>query len=56
MKRPVLKTYNAPKVVKTRESFMITVEVNDLELVFSTDYKYTSASKTEVYAGEEGII
>lgn len=56
MIRPVLEAYKAPKTVKTRETFRVTMTVQDLELVYGTDYKYASASKTEAYAGEEGII
>lgn len=55
MTRPVLKTYQSPKTVKAREAFVITMTVEDLELIFSSDKKY-AAENAELCAGEEGII
>lgn len=42
--------------VTTKEVFTITVDAQDVEIVFGTDYKYARASGYEAYAGEEGVI
>lgn len=42
--------------VTTKETFTITVDAQDVEIVFGSDYKYARASGHEVYAGEEGVI
>ncbi len=42
--------------VTTKETFTITVEAQDVEIVFGTDYKYVRSSGYELYAGEEGVI
>lgn len=42
--------------VTVKESFTITVDALDVEIVFGADYKYARASGYEIYAGEEGVI
>ncbi len=42
--------------VTAKEAFTITIDAQDVEIVFGTDYKYARASGYEVYAGEEGVI
>lgn len=39
-----------------REAFTITVEAQDVEVVFGTDPKYARQSGYEIYAGEEGVV
>lgn len=56
MMRPVLKTYSAPKQANARQTFTVTLTVEDLELIYGTEDKYASAANTELYTGEEGII
>ena len=58
MNRPELQSCTlTPNPSKTRATLTVTIGVEDVEIVFGTDYKYANSSgNEEIYAGEEGII
>lgn len=57
MKRIEVKSMTLSKnPVTVKEAFTLTVDAQDVEIVFGTDYKYARASGYEIYAGEEGVI
>ncbi len=58
MNRPELKSVSiAPSPANARAVLAVTLGVEDVEIIFSTDHKYAGPpGKEEVYAGEEGII
>lgn len=57
MKRIEVKSMTLSKnPVTVKEAFTLTVDAQDVEIVFGTDYKYARAYGYEIYAGEEGVI
>lgn len=58
MTRPDLKACSiTPSPAVTKTVLTVLVEINDIEIVFSTEKKYAKSSgKEEIYAGEEGLI
>ena len=43
-----------PNPANARTALTVTIDVEDIEIVFSTEYYY--AGNNEIYAGEEGVI
>ncbi len=57
MNRPELKVCTiSPNPVTTKATLAVTISVDDVEIIFGTDYKYARHSESEVYAGEDGIM
>ena len=58
MNRPEMNTCSiTPNPAKSRATLTVSVGVEDIEIVFGTDYKYAKSSGSEeIFAGEEGII
>lgn len=58
MNRPELKNVSiSPNPSKTKATLTVVVSVEDVEIIFGTDYQYAKASENEeIYAGEDGII
>lgn len=57
MNRPELKAVSiSPNPVNTKATISVTIDVEDVLIVFGTDYKYARASSYEAYAGEDGLI
>ena len=58
MNRPELKSCSiTPNPVGAKATLTLAIGVDDMEIVFGTDYKYAKgAGYEEIYAGEEGII
>ena len=57
MNRPELKScIITPNPTNARATLTVSIGVEDVEIIFGTDYKYAKASDTEVYAGEDGVI
>ncbi len=45
-----------PNPANTRETLTISIEAEDVEIIFGTDDKYAKTLDTEVFAGEDGVI
>lgn len=59
MNRPELKNVLlSANPVKTKSTFTITIEAEDIEIIFGTAFNYArAAASAEIFAGEEvGII
>lgn len=58
MNRPEMKTCSiTPNPVGAKATLTLSIGVEDVEIVFGTDYKYAKAAGYEEnFAGEEGII
>lgn len=45
----------SPNPVGQKKSLTVTVEAEDVDILFSTEFQY-AASEPELYSGEEGMI
>lgn len=57
MNRPELKGVAlSPNPVNAKATISVTIDAEDVVIVFGTDFKYARAASCEVYAGEDGLI
>ena len=57
MKVPKLQSLQiTPNPATQKQSIQVTVQAEDMEIIFKTEYYYAAAKNYELYAGEEGAV